>query len=473
MTRSARIILFAAGGVAGLVILVAVTATLLLRVNLKSRVKAATSEALDMDVNVGGRAAIGFFPGLHVVLADVHARKRGADVASAGEVNLGIEILPLLHREVRIKNVVVKRLRLALERDSDGKLNVARSATAKGVLPELTVAKASISDVTLTYVNRQSGNTLEAAGCNLDVSRLLRSPGQSAGFLKNLSFAAQLTCAQMRTKDFTASDVKLPVDGKNGVFKFAPVTMRLFGGHGSGSIRADVSGSVPVYHVRYELAQLRIEEFFKAFSPKPVGAGSMDFATNLSLRGTSMDALKRSAEGEASLHGEDLRLEIGDLDKKFARYESSQSFNLVDVGAFFFVGPLGLGITKGYDFARILEGPGGSTTIRSLVSDWQVEHGVAHATDVAMATPENRVALKGGLDFVTGRFDDVTVALIDAKGCSRVQQKIRGPFRQPQVEKPNVLTALAGPTTRLLKEAKELLGGQCKVFYAGSVAPPQ
>jgi AsmA protein len=192
----------------------------------------------------------------------------------------------------------------------------------------------------------------------------------------------------------------------------------------------------------------------------------------LSLRGKTTDALKRSVEGEASLHGEDLRLAIGDLDKKFARYESSQSFNLVDVGAFFFIGPLGVGITKGYDFARIFEGSGGSTTISRLVSGWQIEHGVAHATDVAMATPKNRVALKGGLDFVIGRYDDVTVALIDTKGCARVQQKIHGPFRQPQVEKPNVLRSLAGPTAKLIRQAKELFGGSCEVFYAGSVVAP-
>ena len=90
-----------------------------------------------------------------------------------------------------------------------------------------------------------------------------------------------------------------------------------------------------------------------------------------------------------------------------------------------------------------------------------------------MATQENRVALKGGLNFVNGHFDEVTVALIDAKGCARVQQKIRGPFLKPEVEKPSVLGALAGPTRRLLKQARSLLGGQCEVFYAGSVAPPR
>lgn len=134
---------------------------------------------------------------------------------------------------------------------------------------------------------------------------------------------------------------------------------------------------------------------------------------------------------------------------------------------------MGLGLTKGYDFARIFEGSAGATTIRTLVSNWQIAQGVAHAADVAMATPKNRVALKGGLDFVSGRFDDVTVALIDDKGCATVKQKIRGPFRKPEVEKPDVLKALTGPARKLLDRARDLLGGKCDVFYTGSVAPPK
>ena len=143
------------------------------------------------------------------------------------------------------------------------------------------------------------------------------------------------------------------------------------------------------------------------------------------------------------------------------------------MGAFFFAGPLGLALTKGHDFGRIFQGSGGRSTIRTLVSDWKVERGVAQAKDVAMATNENRIALKGGLDFVNEHFDDVTVALIDAKGCPRVQQTIRGPFQKPVVEKPSVLTSLTGPARKLLKQARDLFRGQCEVFYAGAVAPPK
>ena len=87
---------------------------------------------------------------------------------------------------------------------------------------------------------------------------------------------------------------------------------------------------------------------------------------------------------------------------------------------------------------------------------------------------QNRIALKGRINFVNERFDDVIIALIDAKGCVRVKQKIHGPFRKPVVEKPNVLLSLAGPVLNLLKQAGNLFtDGTCEVFYTGSVPAPK
>jgi hypothetical protein len=146
----------------------------------------------------------------------------------------------------------------------------------------------------------------------------------------------------------------------------------------------------------------------------------------------------------------------------------------VDVGAFFFAGPVGLAVTKGYNFASIFQGSKGRSEIRTLVSDWTVKHGVAQARDVAMTTNENRVALQGGLDFANKRFDNVTVALIDAQGCAKVRQRIRGTFEKPVVENPSVIKSLAGPVTKLLKQVERLFPGEaCDVFYAGSVASPK
>jgi hypothetical protein len=194
----------------------------------------------------------------------------------------------------------------------------------------------------------------------------------------------------------------------------------------------------------------------------------------LTTRGTTLAELKQAMAGRISLRGKGLTFYGSDLDRSFERFEASQTFSLVDVGAVFFAGPVGLLVTKGYDFAKLSQGDGGTSEISALVSDWKVERGVAHAQDVAMATKENRVALQGGLDVVNERFDDVTIALVDAKGCAIVRQRLRGTFREPVVERPNLLQSLAGPALRLLKKGGELLGGEtpCEVFYAGAVAAP-
>jgi uncharacterized protein involved in outer membrane biogenesis len=472
MSRSPKVILLATGGLVGALIVVAVIVLLILGVNAKRQVQTLVSDALEMEVNVGGRLDIGFFPGFHITMENVQIRNRDSEIASAAQASLGIELFPLLQKEVRLDSVRLKHVRISIERQRDGRFNFETRKELKRTFPPTDVARVSLSDATLLYTDQQSGKGLEADSCGLNVRHLQLSKKKGAAPLESLSFTAVLACGKIPTKDFVLSDVKFSIDGKEEIFHLNPITMRVFGGPGSGNIRADFSGSVPEYHVHYSLSKFHLAEFFKTLSPRNVGDGPMDFSTSLSMKGKTTDEMVRSAGGEASLHAHDLTLEIGDIDKELSRYESSQSFNLVDVGVFFFAGPLGLAVTKGYNFASIFQSAGGSSQIRTLVSKWNIEHGVAQAKDVAMATKENRIALKGGLDFVNAGFKDVTVALIDAQGCPRVQQKIRGSFSKPEVEKPSILTSLAGPARKLLRQTKSLFGGHCDVFYAGSVAPP-
>jgi len=475
MSNSLKIILVAVGSVIGLLALVVAAVLFFVDINAyKPRLEAAASGALGMEVRVGGRLGIGFFPGLHLALEDVQIRNRGADLASAKQARLGIELLPLLKKEVRIGSIVLKHPTISIEQDHDGKFNFEKPGAAKGTLPALDLATVSLSDGTLLYTNKQSGGGFEAVNCNLNARRLQLAEGKSSDLLRHLSFTAELACGEIRKNDFTVSDLKLSADGKNGVFVLEPVTMRVFGAQGSGSIQADFSGSVPRYHVLYSLPQFRSEEFLKTLSPRKVAQGAMDFSANLSMQGKTVNEMKQTAAGDISLRGENLTLDGIDLDRVLSRFESSQNFNLVDVGAFFFAGPVGLAVTKGYNFASIFQGSGGHSEIRRLVSDWKVERGVAQARDVAMATKENRIALHGGLDFVNEQFNDVTMATIDAKGCVKVRQKIHGSFQKPVVEKPNILMSLTGPARKLLKKGRDLFpGGECEVFYAGSVAPPK
>jgi len=475
MPRTRRIVLFGVIGLVGVVVLAAAALYLLLDTNAyKARLESTASRALGMEVEVTGRLAIDFFPGLAATLEDVYVRSRGGDVVSAKQATIGIDLLSVFGNNVRIEKIVLKNPTIVIERDRDGRFNFETGRAGGESLPALDWPDVSLSDATIAYVDHRFGKGFEARDCSAEVRRLRHAAGQRANLIRDISFTAGLRCAEVRKDGFTAADLTFTADAKNGILELKPLTTRVFGTPGSGSVHADLAGPVPTYQIVYSLAQFPIEKFFEATSMKQMAAGRMDFSAHLSTHGKSAKDMRQAMKGTLSLRGKGLVFKGGDLDREFARFESSQTFDLLDVGAVFFVGPLGLLVTKGYDFATIAKGGQGSSEIRTIVSDWKVEGGVARAQDVAMATNENRIALQGGLDFVNERFDDVTIALVDAKGCVTVRQRIRGSFREPVMEKPNLLQSLAGPALRLLRKGGDLLGGQqCEVFYAGSVAAPK
>jgi AsmA protein len=475
MSKSFKIIFLVASGSLALLIFIVIALVVFVDANAyKPRLEATASAALGMEVRIDGRLGFGFSPGLLLTLRDLHILNRGADIVTAKEARIRIDLLSLLREEVQARYIALKQPRISIERDSDGTFNFEKPDSAGADSHSLDLAKLSLSNASFVYADKQSGEGIEVGDCSLVLFHLHLSSGQSLDIMKDISFTAALACGEIRAKRFAATDLKVAAEGRNGVFDFKPITMGVFGTQGSGNIRADFSGGTPVYHVRCSLPDFQIKEAFKTLSPQQVTEGSMDFSATLSMRGKTVHGIKQTLGGQISLQGESLTLIGTDLDKAFSRFESSQNFNLVDLAAFFYAGPFGLVVTKGYNFASIFQEAEGSSSIRRLVSKWNVKHGQARAQDVAMVTNENRIALKGRLNFVNETFDDVIVALIDARGCATVQQKMHGTFHKPVVDKPNILQSLSGPAIKLLKKGKNVLTGtECDVFYTGSVAPPK
>jgi len=92
----------------------------------------------------------------------------------------------------------------------------------------------------------------------------------------------------------------------------------------------------------------------------------------------------------------------------------------------------------------------------------------------ALSTEKNRIALKGRVDFVKERFDNVTVAVLDEKGCARFSQEMHGSFQHPRMEKVSILESIMRPILNLYQQMNEVFdGGRCEVFYAGSVKQPK
>jgi uncharacterized protein involved in outer membrane biogenesis len=476
MSRILKRLLVVVGAAAGLLVLAALAVSWLVPLaGLKPRLEAAASAALGMDVRIGGRLGAGFLPGLHLTLADGRILdQRGAAVASAKRARLGILLLPLLGGELRLGRIELTQPRLSIERDAAGRYNVEPLKRAANLLDDLDGARVSLSDGSVRFADLGSGETVEAAGIDLRVGRLRLAGGRGERRWKELSLAAELACRELRTKRLAVSDLQVTAALKNGRFVLDPIAMQVFGARAKGSAQVDLSGPVPLCRLACSLRRFRIEELLRTFSPEKSLEGAMDFDASLAMQGRTPAELVRTVAGTVSLRGKDVALLGSDLDGALTRFKSSQGFNLVDVGAVFLAGPLGLAVTKGFNFASLLRGTGGRSEIRLLVSDWKVERGVARARDVALATPRNRLALQGGLDFAHGSLADVTVAVVDAKGCATVRQVVRGPFAKPVVEKPRFLSSLAGPVLGLLRQTRRLFPAEpCEAFYSGSVPPPR
>jgi AsmA protein len=474
MPRIPRFVLIGLAVVLGLLLLLAAALFLLLDTGVyKTRLERSASQALGLQLSVGS-VAIDVFPALQLTLDDVHLRRPGQEIVSARQAKVGIALSSLFGDELRVETIVLSQPVLTVSRGRDGRFDFEPDT------PPATVQDAaqawpdvSVSAGRIVFVDSQHGLGFEARDCRGELRRVRRAAGKRTDLLRELTFSADADCAQFSKDGVTLLDLKFTADAKDGIVELKPLSTRLLGTPGQGSLHADYTGAVASYRIAYTLTQFSIEEFFSSMQLKKLASGRMDFSATLTTHGSTLAELKQAMAGRVTLRGKGLTFYGSDLDRAFERFEASQTFSLVDVGAVFFAGPLGLLVTKGYDFAKLAQGDGGSSEIRALVSDWKVERGVAQAQDVAMATKQNRVALRGGLDFVGEHFDAVTVALVDLKGCAIVKQEIRGSFREPVVDKPNAIEALAGPALRLLKKGSDALTGrECQPFYSGAVAAP-
>ena len=449
----------------------------------KPRIESAVSDALGMEFRIGGKAHLRLLPSPSIVLSDVRLRNRGTDLAAAETLRMGVRLRPLLSRQVVITKLALEKPVIRIEKGIDGKFNYetpprpTRPATKEGEAPSapLTVSTGSASAGKIVYVDRKAKSETSLDAIDLSVRDLSIPTDPRVKLLKEFSFSGELSVKEMKTKDFTVSDVRTKVTAGAGVYVIRPFTMKLFGGTGEGGIHVDLSGEKTDLKVTYTLAKFRAEDSLAGLAQKKYLSGPMTVTPDLSLRGKDTAEMMRTLSGTVSLRGDGLTLHGMEIDRILSKAEDAQKLGLADVGAFVLAGPMGSAALKGYRYGDLYRSATreGETRIHRLVSDWSVRDGVADARDVAFSTGKSRIALKGKLDLVNGRFLDVTVAALDEKGCAKIRQKISGPFGDPRMDKTSVLQSFAEPILGAFGRAGKLLGvSSCKPFYTGSVQHP-
>jgi uncharacterized protein involved in outer membrane biogenesis len=326
----------------------------------------------------------------------------------------------------------------------------------------------------LVYFDRKTGEKIELKEINLAI-RDLSLADASGGTLKNISFTGSMDCKEVRKKNLRVDNVKSSIKVEKAVFYLKPLYMDIFGGRGEGDATADKSEINAMYKINLKITKLDFAKLEESFGAKKIIGGNGDLFASLSIKEKVNRNLLSSINGTLSIRGDNLVIYTMDLDKVLSSYETSQKFNLVDLGAFFIAGPLGTVALKGYSYGDLYsQTRGGQGVITHFISHWKIKGGVADATDCALATHHNRIALKGKLDLVSERYDNVIVAILNDKGCAKFKQSISGPFGSPQIGTVSAVETIAGPFVNLYRKAKRFVeGGKCNVFYNGAVRQPR
>ena len=330
-----------------------------------------------------------------------------------------------------------------------------------------------VSIGTLAYFENKVGEKTELKEINLTIKDL-SAEGTSGEIIKDISFTGNLDCKEIQKKNLNIGNIKSPVKVAKGVIFLAPLTADIFGSKGEGDVTVDKSEVDAMYKISLRVSKLDFATLEESFGTKKVIGGKGDLYAAVTIKEKGSRTLLSSMDGIFSLRGDNLVIYTMDLDKVLSSFETSQKFNLVDIGAFFIAGPLSTVALKGYRYGDVYnQTRGGQGSITQFNSHWKIKKGVADASDCALATHHNRVALKGKLDLLNERYENVTAALLDDKGCATFKQGISGPFGSPKVGAVSAVESLAGPISNLYRKAKRFVqGGKCDVFYNGAVKQP-
>jgi len=449
----------------------------------RPRLETEASRILGLDVKIRGEMKIVYFPPFGISLGDIDVARRGATVVRVERMRAGLKILPLLWGQVRIRQVELVRPQLFLLRTGSGPFDFERYLTrpfriARETLPGNldSLDRFSVSGGIVSYESRDSSIRAEVDGLELVMRDITFGEPPVEDLFRTVSLSGNAKAARMAVGTWEASTLAFALTAKNGNFEIHPITLQAFGGTGEGSLWINLAVSTPLVNIRFAQTGSDIEQLFMAAGGKQgLLTGKADLSWNLFMKGADPGALAGTMTGDISWKGSDLEVRDFDPDALLSAIREGKPPPLAPMGALLLPGPLFTAAAEGLsgpDTGAGKEGEEG--LVDTLVSNWTVKNGRFEAEDVALSTKEHRVALTGGIDLPGGQFDNITIALVDYRGCARAGQTIQGAFRQPRIAGTVAAKGEEPPGETPAGEATEAAPGrECKVFYAGTVPPPQ
>ncbi len=310
-------------------------------------------------------------------------------------------------------------------------------------------------------------DSIAATGIVIEAQDVQYSAGNN--LLASLNAVIGMKARDIRTKYFHLEDISYAIDATKGNFMVYPEKFNLFGKEGEGYYDLRPFEEDPAFAVKYKVEDFPVETLLQKILKDTVLTGLMDVDLEMMLEGMDRDSRFSGLNGYVSLSGHDMTIYGIDLDNLIAKYQKSQKFNLVDLGAVALAGPVGLALTKGSNFATLAIGNfGDATQVAEMISEWDCTNGRLTIKDVAFTTEQNLVAAKGWVDFATDSLH-ITISVLNKYKCPVVSQSVFGKIENPEQSEVNIVGTVLGPITNLIDGSQ---GKGCKPFYMGRLKHP-
>ncbi len=326
-----------------------------------------------------------------------------------------------------------------------------------------------IKNAELVY--EYSKDTIVTKNLELELNKIYFNDKICSNPLATLYTNGRVKSDNFKSSSFNFRHLNFNLNVINGDYEINSKTVSIFGDDAKGQVKIKAApfADVPKFNINYNDISFLAEKMLSTFNENQVISGPLKISFNISSAGSEWDTIVSNMDGTINLSGKNLVLNGFDADEIIEDFKRSQKFNLVDLGAVLLAGPVGIVVTKGSDFARLLVfNSGKSTTIYELASNWTLNNGVFEIKDAAFATDKNRIALKGNIGLAKNNLD-LIIALLNKNGCSIFSQEVSGRLDNPTIGEVKVVGTLLAPVTNLVDD---VTGKDCDVFYQGSVEHP-
>jgi len=457
----------------------------------KPQIEKKVYEATGKELKIKGDIGLSFSP-FGLSIKDIIVKNpKGFSVGNMLElkkVAVSLQIKPLLNKQIKVNYVKLQDMNLLVEKSKKGVMNIAvtkksakkeeakkTSKEKSAKLPMVNVNKILLSNINITYMDKQSKSKAKVDNLNLTVNNIALNGDKD--ILKALSLKGVLKIADIKYDKYLIKNVTSDFSFKDKVAVVSPLKFYIFNSLVDSKLVYNLNGKKPKIFFEDHIAKLDLKNISKVFikSKKISLDGFVKTDIKLSMIGQTPKDIKRTLTGIIYVSGDNFGLNGVNLNKVFKSLDDAKSINKKDIAGFLVAGPLGVALSKGISGGNMLSGlKGGTTAVKKLLINAPIKRGVVTLKDVAMKVGQTRVAVKGKIDLVRERFIKVQVGVVGSNGCSKIAEDVSGTFSKPKYSTKALTSGVVANTvTSLLgsfsKKIPVPMKSKCKVFYNGSV----